>query len=324
MALEPGDDNYICLLDSDSKKKARDELNEIESDRACAVQTFRKWVLDQKDWLKAPTDFEFLLRFLRVRKFSQIGARLSLENFLTSQTLVPEWFTYVDPADAKLQELLRLGFFSSPMKLDKDNRRIVIERLGQLDIAYVKKEIGTENIFKAICLFMHWLIRDENVQVNGLKVFTDWSGVTMQHATSLYTPENTKKLLNYFQNSIPVRMKGLNFYNEPPFFDAVYAIFRPLMKEKSKRRMILHGKNMTSVYEVIDKSVLPKEYLPDEYTGPNAGPMKQIVDDMVDDMLKPEFRNHIKELSDPKYGVDLSLKPKEDEPVATYRKLNID
>ena len=34
---------------------------------------------------------------------------------------------------------------------------------------------------------------------------------------------------------------------------------------------------MTSVYEVIDKSVLPKEYLPDEYTGPNAGPMKQIV-----------------------------------------------
>ena len=45
---------------------------------------------------------------------------------------------------------------------------------------------------------------------------------------------------------------------------------------------------------------------------------------MVDDMLKPEFRNQIKELSDPKYGVDLSLKPKEDEPVATYRKLNID
>ena len=41
--------------------------------------------------------------------------------------------------------------------------------------------------------------------------------------------------------------------------------------------MTLHGKTMTSVYEKIDKSVLPTEYLPDEYTGPSAGPLKQIV-----------------------------------------------
>ena len=34
---------------------------------------------------------------------------------------------------------------------------------------------------------------------------------------------------------------------------------------------------MTSVYEKIDKSVLPTEYLPDDYTGPSAGPLKQIV-----------------------------------------------
>ena len=34
---------------------------------------------------------------------------------------------------------------------------------------------------------------------------------------------------------------------------------------------------MTSVYDVVDKSVLPDEYLPDDYTGPSAGPLKQIV-----------------------------------------------
>ena len=49
-----GDANYNCRLDSVGKKKARDELNEIESDRACAVQAFRKWVLEQDAWLKSP------------------------------------------------------------------------------------------------------------------------------------------------------------------------------------------------------------------------------------------------------------------------------
>ena len=50
-----GDKSYTCTLDSASKKKAREELNEIESDRARAVQTFRSWVLEQRAWLKSPT-----------------------------------------------------------------------------------------------------------------------------------------------------------------------------------------------------------------------------------------------------------------------------
>ena len=41
--------------------------------------------------------------------------------------------------------------------------------------------------------------------------------------------------------------------------------------------MYLHGKNMAKVYEHIDMSCLPDEYLPDDYEGPSAGPTKQII-----------------------------------------------
>ena len=34
---------------------------------------------------------------------------------------------------------------------------------------------------------------------------------------------------------------------------------------------------MANVYGEIDKSVLPDEYLPDDYTGPSAGPLSQIL-----------------------------------------------
>ena len=44
--------------------------------------------------------------------------------------------------------------------------------------------------------------------------------------------------------------------------------------------MTLHGKSMTSVYVKIEKSVLPTEYLPDDYNGPSAGSLKQIVGEL--------------------------------------------
>ena len=52
-------------------------------------------------------EFSFLLRFLRARKFSQLLAKETLENYWTVKTKYPEWFTDLDPADEKLQEIMR-------------------------------------------------------------------------------------------------------------------------------------------------------------------------------------------------------------------------
>ena len=38
----------------------------------------------------------------------------------------------------------------------------------------------------------------------------------------------------------------------------------------------VHGQNLTTVYDQIDMSMLPEEYLPDDYTGPNAGTVQEI------------------------------------------------
>ena len=39
----------------------------------------------------------------------------------------------------------------------------------------------------------------------------------------------------------------------------------------------MHGNNMVSVYKNIDPSLLPDEYLPDDYTGPRIGSCQQII-----------------------------------------------
>ena len=38
----------------------------------------------------------------------------------------------------------------------------------------------------------------------------------------------------------------------------------------------VHGQNLTTVYDQIDMSMLPEEYLPDDYTGPHAGTVQEI------------------------------------------------
>lgn len=55
------------------------------------------------------SDFEFLLRFIRARKFSQLGARQTLENYWTCKSKTPEWYKDLDPTDPTIVEILKTG-----------------------------------------------------------------------------------------------------------------------------------------------------------------------------------------------------------------------
>ena len=57
MALAVSDADYVCTLDEQSAKKAKDELNEDPADRLGAVQKFRELVLQQPH-IKCPTGID--------------------------------------------------------------------------------------------------------------------------------------------------------------------------------------------------------------------------------------------------------------------------
>ena len=70
---------------------------------------------------------------------------------------------------------------------------------GALDISKVKKYYGTDLVMKATCLFCNWMVRDEAFQVNGIVVLVDLSGLTLEHVTTLRTPENSRNILKFYQ-----------------------------------------------------------------------------------------------------------------------------
>ncbi|XP_045166171.2 retinaldehyde-binding protein 1-like [Mercenaria mercenaria] len=324
MAVDPGDAKFVSKLDEAGKKKAKDELHELnDKDRESAVQALRKWVLEQ-DWLKSPTDFQFLLRFIRVRKYSQLGARETLENYWTNRTKIMEWFKNVDPADDKIKKVLRTGMIYCPKGYDKHGRRVIFSSMEGFDFSLMKSKEGQDLLYKTCCLVCDWLACDENAQVNGVVFVSDFSGVSIDFL-KLWSPEYEKKMLGYFQKSLPMRFKAFHMYKEPAFFDAMYTLLAPFMRQKFKDRMHLHGKSLVKIYEEVGMEIFPDEYLPDDYKGPSAGPMKDIIEQMIEDMVKPDFREHITEISSEKYKVDLKKrKPTDNPPEASFRKLNVD
>ncbi|KAL4235165.1 hypothetical protein ACF0H5_006803 [Mactra antiquata] len=324
MAQEPGDKTYVCKLDQKSKEVAKIELKELnDKDREIAVQTLRQWVLDQP-WLKSPTDFEFLLRFLRVRKFSQLEARKSLENYWTSKTLHPKWFLNVDPADEGVLAFLKSGVMYSPKKYDKFGRRVVIFPAGKVDGTLLKK-YGVDTLYKYILCVMDWLATDEYVQVNGVASFYDHTDIDYLLLTKLWTPSIAKDYMHFFQKAVPIRHKTFAVYNESSFLDVMLSISRPFMTEKVQKRIKTYGKSLVNLYNDWGKESLTLEYLPDDYTGPCLGNKDEVIDEMMKEMLDPKFRDYIKDISCGKYGVDTNLRKMDtDEPAASFRKLNVD
>ena len=70
---------------------------------------------------------------------------------------------------------------------------------GKLNLNDVKKKWGVENVFRTIVLVCDWLNRDENVQVNGLRVFLDNTDVTMGHFLTVMSGENGKGTMQFYQ-----------------------------------------------------------------------------------------------------------------------------
>jgi hypothetical protein len=57
-------------------------------------------------------DTWFLVKFLRIKKYSQLEARNALERYWKVRTSIPEWFANKDPRDKQIQDVIEKGYHS--------------------------------------------------------------------------------------------------------------------------------------------------------------------------------------------------------------------
>lgn len=98
----------IRSLNSALQKVAEEELNEDPAKIEDAVEAFRGWI-NKSPHLKARTDDQFLVTFLRANKYSMEKAKMNLDMYYSLRIHVPEIMLSRNPEDEKIHEIIKLG-----------------------------------------------------------------------------------------------------------------------------------------------------------------------------------------------------------------------
>ncbi|XP_065226855.1 alpha-tocopherol transfer protein-like [Planococcus citri] len=235
------------------REKAFLELNETSENLQDGIAKLRKLIQNEPN-LRCKTDTQFLLKFLRARKFDTDRAFQLLKQYFTVRKNNPALFSDLLPS--KHSKLLDMGAQAVLNERDANGSKIYVFRLKNCDMT----AITVEDIFKTNLIALEILSLEPETQIAGMTALIDLNGFTVKQHLKLLSPYIAKWSINLIQESFPLRFCAFHVINQPIYFDAIFATIKPFMKRKLKKRIHFHGANMTSLYENFNKDLLPVEY----------------------------------------------------------------
>ncbi|XP_050432293.1 alpha-tocopherol transfer protein-like isoform X2 [Adelges cooleyi] len=242
-------------MDSETLQIAKEELREDEVTRENALTQIRLWLRQNKKIINSRTDENFLLRFLRAKKFSLPLAQEALERYLLlRQTFGQRLFYKLDVKCPRLEKLLSLGYIFVVPKRDKNGRRIIITRPGVFD----PSKWTNEDMCRMHGMTYETLMEDQINQVRGFVHYTDAAGMSLQQMT-LFTPREAIRIVKNGERTLPMRHKEIYGVNVPTTLKYALDFGMSLVSEKIRSRVKIFS-TIEESHSYVDKTLLPKEY----------------------------------------------------------------
>lgn len=220
-------------LNSSLKVIACEELNEDPDKIKENLDALREWI-SKSAHIKARTNDQFLLTFLRGCKFSLERTKKKIDMFYTLRTHIPELIKDRDPLERKTKEIIKLGVgLPLPVTEHPGSPRIMLIRPGQYD----PNKFTIQEVMRVSTMVNDILmIEDDNMVVSGQIGILDLANVTFAHLVQIQ-PAFIKKLTMMWQESTPIRQKAFHYINTPRGFEQVFNLFKGFMNEKMKSRV---------------------------------------------------------------------------------------
>ncbi|XP_037813925.1 alpha-tocopherol transfer protein-like [Lucilia sericata] len=298
-------------------QKAAAEIGEDPARISADLEALKTWI-KQQPHLRANTDDQLLIAFLRGCKYSLERAKSKIDKFYTLKSKFPEIFRPTDVDDAKFRDIFRLGMWSYlPTPLNGNGPRIGIMRMG----LYPADKYNIEEVMTVASAMQEIvLLEDDYAVINGVVFIGDFEKATMAHMFQM-TPSVAKKMTVFSEEAIPLRPKASHFINTPTGFEPVFNMIKPMMSEKQQKRLYVHGNKMDLLTNEI-----PLKYLPKEYGGENG-----CIADLTVEWEKKldDYRDYFKKNAE--FGTDEKLRPGKAIDFdsmfgieGSFRKLNVD
>ncbi|XP_034941460.1 alpha-tocopherol transfer protein-like [Chelonus insularis] len=240
-------------LSAASIEKAKNELRETEEVVKQALADMRELIKGEKD-LYVPDDDYFFAKFLRPCKWHVKPAFELLKRFYRYKLTHPRYCINLTP---KSEPSAFVNDILTPLPLrTNDGCRIVLIEGGK---KWNPKKVSLDQIFRTVMMLLDAAVIEPETQVNGVHVILDMDGLFLSQVT-YYTPSFANAVLEWVQKCLPTRLKGVHIINQPFIFNMVFAIFKPFLMEKLRKRVIFHGTDRKSLLKYIDARALPVRY----------------------------------------------------------------
>ncbi|CAL1275146.1 unnamed protein product [Larinioides sclopetarius] len=253
--IKEGNSVYRPLLDTtitkEDVRKAKQELNEKPEDYGRHLARIRDLLSKEKD-LNPKTDDEFLLRFLRARKFNDERAANLVKDHYRYRAKHPRLFR--NPKD--MEDIFRCNIFNYLTHRDAQGRAVFVMKISNWcpETFSFKEFVGAGNVLS------HWVLKNPVTQINGYVGIWDFKDYSFQHFSNSCTPRLMWMLSSLMQDCFPGRFKVAYCVNCPPLADVVWKLFKPLIREKYRKRVVVIGNDMADLHKYIHASILPEEY----------------------------------------------------------------
>ncbi|KAF5300286.1 hypothetical protein FQA39_LY11143 [Lamprigera yunnana] len=241
-------------LTPELKEVAKKELRETPERRKQAIAELQDLLKEETDfWV--PLDHEgWLVKFLRPCKYYPENACQLIKRYY--QFKVKHADVYDGLVPSQEANIFNHDILTVQPNRDQFGRRVLIIELGK---KWKHKQCSLDDVFKGCVIFLEAAAIEPNTQVAGAVVIFDMDGLTLQQ-TWQFTPSFAKRIVDWLQDAIPIRLKNIHIVNEPYIFNIVFNLFKPFLREKLKKRIIFHGNDRKSLHQYISPECLNECY----------------------------------------------------------------
>ncbi|XP_017766977.1 PREDICTED: alpha-tocopherol transfer protein-like isoform X2 [Eufriesea mexicana] len=233
---------------------AKKELRETSELQQESMDRLRELLKGETD-LKCPLENDaWLIRFLRPCKYYPESALNLVKNYYSFKVKHANVYDGLKPSREK--NIFEQNIMYVLPNRDQHGRRILVLELGK---KWKPSKCSLDEVFKGCVLYVEAAMLEPSTQIAGAVVIFDMEGLTLQQAWQ-FTPAFAKRILEWLQEAVPLRIKNMHIVNQPYVFNMVFALFKPFFKEKLRSRLIFHGTDRKSLHTYISPKCLPSCY----------------------------------------------------------------
>ncbi|KAL1443533.1 hypothetical protein MTO96_030305, partial [Rhipicephalus appendiculatus] len=234
---------------------ARIELGETAEKKAESLLQLRH-MLEGEAALKIPSSDDFLLMFLRARKYRLEDAFNMVKKYFRMRRDMPEFFDGLVPENVPFRKICHDHelLLISP-EPDQYGRNVGVFRIG----AWNPHVCSLVDYTRAVLLLTaSWLLEDHPT-ICGAVMIIDVKGLNIHHLTHI-TPSFLMKIAHLIQDCWPVRMKAVYIINHPTIFEVIFAAIKPFLRSKLLSRVHFIGHEAPEFWDHIPRDLVPSQF----------------------------------------------------------------